>query len=135
MINHPSSNLYFFRRAIRSPGLALLAALASINLFVGTSEAMESTIPKVGDQAPSFALHTLDDKPVDLDSIGRDKKVILVVLRGWPGYQCPFCTTQVYEYVGHAADFAAGNFQIVMVYPGPADQLRQHAADFLQDKR
>jgi peroxiredoxin len=60
---------------------------------------------------------------------------VLVVLRGWPGYQCPFCTTQVYEYVGHAADFAARQLPVIMVYPGPAAELRAHAQEFLAKQK
>ncbi len=57
--------------------------------------------------------------------------MLLVVLRGWPGYQCPICSRQVNDFVTKAADFAAKGVQVLMVYPGPADQLKAHAQEFL----
>lgn len=61
--------------------------------------------------------------------------MLLVVLRGWPGYQCPICTRQVHDYVGHEAEFMKQDVQVLMVYPGPAEQLKAHAQEFLQDKQ
>src|SRR5213075_1162254 len=61
-------------------------------------------------------------------------EVVLVVLRGWPGYQCPICTRQVHDFVPKAEKFTAANVQVLMVYPGPADGLQAHAQDFLKDK-
>ena len=60
---------------------------------------------------------------------------MLVVLRGWPGYQCPLCTRQVSEYAARAAEFTARDIAVVMVYPGPAADLQAHAQEFLGDKR
>lgn len=94
-----------------------------------------ATPPQVGDDVPAFTLKTLDGQSVDFAQVVRGRSAVLVVLRGWPGYQCPFCTTQVYEYVGHAADFAARNMPVVMVYPGPADQLQAHAKEFLDNQK
>ena len=119
-------------KTVRLLGTLFAATLAATISFATTPA--PSAAPQVGDRAPTFTLNTLDDQPIELARIGQDKKIVLVVLRGWPGYQCPFCTTQVYEYVGHAEDFAARNIQVVMVYPGPAEQLRAHANEFLGDK-
>jgi len=89
--------------------------------------------PKVGDRAPDFTLNTLEGKPVSLKELTPKKPVVLLMLRGWPGYQCPLCTTQVHDFVSHAAGFDKA--QVVMVYPGPADKLKEHAAEFLKDKQ
>jgi peroxiredoxin len=91
--------------------------------------------PEVGDAAPEFALAQLDGRTVDFATVAQGRTAVLVVLRGWPGYQCPFCTTQVYEYVAHAKDFATRHIPVVMVYPGPAAELQAHAKEFLGDKR
>ncbi len=45
--------------------------------------------PSVGDKAPDFTLKTLNDQTVRLSNLTASGKVVLVVLRGWPGYQCP----------------------------------------------
>jgi len=90
--------------------------------------------PKVGDMASDFTLKTLDDQSVRLSDLTAKSDVVLVVLRGWPGYQCPFCTKQAHDYVNNAEKLTAAGVQVVMVYPGPADDLKAHATDFLQDK-
>jgi len=86
-------------------------------------------VPKMGAEAPDFVLKTLDNKSVCLSDFAPDNKVVLVVLRGWPGYQCPLCTKQA-----SASSFAQANTKVVMVYPGPAQDLKAHAQEFLNDK-
>ena len=90
--------------------------------------------PQVGDTAPNFSLRTLDDRVVELTSLVERNPVLLVVLRGWPGYQCPLCTRQVQEFVAQAAQFAERNAKVVMIYPGPADGLKAHGEEFLRQK-
>ena len=58
-----------------------------------------------------------------------------MVLRGWPGYQCPICTRQVQDYIASAPGFAEANARVVMVDPGPADNLKAHAKEFLENKQ
>ena len=94
----------------------------------------EANPPSVGSSAPDFTLNTLDGQPVRLNDLTAKYEVVLVVLRGWPGYQCPFCTRQAHDFVNHEKELAADGVQVVMVYPGPADDLKAHAAEFLQDK-
>jgi len=73
--------------------------------------------------------------PVELQRLVTNRPVVLVVLRGWPGYQCPICTRQVHDFATDAAEFSAQNAQVLMVYPGPAEQLKAHAQEFLQNKQ
>src|SRR5271169_3484502 len=77
--------------------------------------------PKVGDMASDFTLKTLDDQSVRLSDLTAKSDVVLVVLRGWPGYQCPFCTRQAHDFLRNADKLKAAGVQVVMVYPGPAD--------------
>jgi peroxiredoxin len=60
--------------------------------------------------------------------------VVLVVLRGYPGYQCPICTAQVGRLVSDAPQFARAKAQVILVYPGPADSLKKRADQFVQGK-
>jgi thioredoxin-dependent peroxiredoxin len=90
--------------------------------------------PNIGDKAQDFTLQTLDGKTVQLSALIGQKPVVLVVLRGWPGYQCPLCSAQVHDFVRHSEAFRAANSQVVMVYPGPATDLKAHASEFLSDK-
>jgi peroxiredoxin len=107
--------------------LALLACALPIALYAAA--------PKVGDKAPDFSLETLDDQTLRLSDLTATGKMVLVVLRGWPGYQCPLCTRQVQDYIASASGFATAKARVVMVYPGPADDLKAHATEFSQNKQ
>jgi len=108
--------------------LPLAALLIALPLFAATP-------PQVGDEARNFTLGTLTDQALELKSLTAKRPVLLVVLRGWPGYQCPICTRQVHDFASHAAEVAKRDVQVLMVYPGPAEQLKAHAQEFLQDKQ
>jgi peroxiredoxin len=77
----------------------------------------------------------LDGVPVQLSDLTAKGKVVLIVLRGWPGYQCPICTAQVQDYIQSASGFADAKARLVFVYPGPAEDLKAHAQEFLKDKQ
>ncbi|MEO6034686.1 MAG: peroxiredoxin family protein [Verrucomicrobiota bacterium] len=111
-----------------------LLVLAALILVSQTTTIHAATPPAVGNAAPNFTLKTLDGKSVELKKILADMPVVLVMLRGWPGYQCPICTRQVQDFSKQADEFAAQKALVVMVYPGPAEDLKAHAEDFLKDK-
>jgi peroxiredoxin Q/BCP len=90
--------------------------------------------PQVGDKAVDFALKTLDDQTIRLSDLTAKRPVVLIELRGWPGYQCPICSSQVHDYVKNASRFESNGVQVLMVYPGPASDLKAHATEFLHDK-
>lgn len=90
--------------------------------------------PAVGERAPGFTLNSVAGAPVAFDRLVAEGPVVLVVLRGFPGYQCPICTRQVNEFAGRAKEFAAKGVRVVMVYPGPAPQLQAKAREFLAGK-
>ena len=90
--------------------------------------------PEPGAKAPDFELKTLDDQTVRLGDLTAKGNVVIVILRGWPGYQCPICTRQVQDYLGSASGVADANARVVMIYPGPADDLKAHAREFLGNK-
>lgn len=89
--------------------------------------------PIKGEIAKNFSLNTIMGKELSLSSITEDNPVVLVVLRGWPGYQCPICTRQVGELISAADEFKKYNVAVLMVYPGPSEQLTEHAKDFKED--
>lgn len=112
----------------RTMALALLMSVLPITLQAATQ-------PGVGEKAPDFALKTLEDQTVKLSDLTAKGKIVLIVLRGWPGYQCPLCTRQVQDYIASASGFAAAKARVVMVYPGPAKELKAHATEFLKSKQ
>ena len=101
-----------------------LALLAASSMSFGAT-------PQVGQKAPDFTLSTPDGHSLSLYGTTQKGAVVLVVLRGYPGYQCPYCVRQVHDFVESADKFAAAGAQVVLVYPGPPADLDQHAKEFL----
>ena len=99
-------------------------------LLLGTSAFGQ--IPAVGAKAPSFTLSTPTGKSLTLSTEQSGHDFVLVILRGFPGYQCPYCVKQVHDFVDHASDFKAKNTRVLLVYPGPPADLDQHAKEFLE---
>jgi peroxiredoxin len=108
------------------PALAATAFLATAILTAAVEDA-----PKVGDKARPFALTALDGTKVSLAAETARGPVVLVLARGWPGYQCPFCTRQFADFVAHANEFDSLGASVVWVYPGPSDQVVQRAKEFV----
>jgi len=74
--------------------------------------------PGVGQRAPDFTLSTVNGERLTLSSLTHKANVVLILLRGYPGYQCPFSQLQFQTYQQAAATFAATGTEIVFVYPG-----------------
>ena len=67
----------------------LVAALAAVSPILAASGPGKA--PKLGEKAPPFSLLDLDGQRITLDGELTHGPVVLVLLRGWPGYQCPCC--------------------------------------------
>lgn len=91
--------------------------------------------PKVGEVAPDFALPNLEGKVRRLSEVTGKGPVVLVVLRGFPGYQCPLCNRQAADLVKNGAAFARAGARVVMVYPGPKAVVEVKAGEFVTDKK
>ena len=113
-----------------------LLSFAAVNglLFSLVAFAQAADPPKVGDQAPDFALKTYTGEAVRLSDLTEQGPVVLVVLRGYPGYQCPICNVQVGDLMGKAKAIDEADARVVMVYPGPAEGLGDRAREFLGDR-
>ncbi len=90
--------------------------------------------PAVGDKAPDFTLSTLKGKRVRLSEVTATAPVVLVALRGYPGYQCPLCNKQAHDFLKSAQGFADAKVRVILVYPGPSDDLAAKATEFVTDK-
>lgn len=115
-------------------GAALVLAAA---FFAGVTAAAAKTGeagPKVGDEAKDFELADLAGGKVKLSKLTGAGPVVLVVLRGYPGYQCPICTRQFAEFRGKADDLKGAGATVVFVYPGPAEKLADRAGEFVKGK-
>lgn len=97
-----------------------------------SSEPAAKTPPKIGEMAEMFTLQSLDGEKIELKKLLKEGPVVVAVLRGYPGYQCPACTRQVGGYVKLADDFAKAGATVVFVYPGDAKELETRAQEFLK---
>src|ERR1700690_4564275 len=79
--------------------------------------------PSVGQKAPDFALSTPEGKSVRLSDAVSKSPVVLVVLRGYPGYQCPYCNRQVQEFIQKSQGFSYAGSHVILAYPGPPQDL------------
>jgi peroxiredoxin len=91
-------------------------------------------VMKVGQTAKDVEFVPLKgEAKVKLSELTKDGPVVLVVLRGFPGYQCPICSRQVADLRRNADEFTQLGAKVVLVYPGPgpAADLKQKAEEFL----
>jgi len=112
------------------PLSVVLFTLFIFGVGAGSLKAHAET-PDLGNKAPAFTLATPEGKTVGLAALEKRGEVVLVVLRGYPGYQCPYCQKQVHDFEAHAQEFAARGAQVLLVYPGPRGELDEHAREFL----
>jgi peroxiredoxin len=115
---------------VRSGQVVGVILILLATLFFG-APAFAAT-PAIGAKAPEFTLSTPTGKAVRISKEQHGHELVLVVLRGFPGYQCPYCVRQVQDFIDHASDFAAKNTRVLLVYPGPPGNLDQHAKEFLE---
>ena len=90
--------------------------------------------PKVGDSPTDFELLTFRGDNVKLSNLTAKGTMVLIVLRGYPGYQCPVCNQQVGQFLQNADKFPAAGAQLVFVYPGASKDLALRANEFWADK-
>lgn len=121
---------------LRRSGLLVGVCTAVAIMGQRAAEAAEAKVLdllKVGSTATDVEFQPLEGKTaVKLSELTAKGPVVLVVLRGWPGYQCPICFRQMGDLRKHAEEFMELGATVVLVYPGPAEALSQHAKDFLK---
>jgi len=115
-----------------SPSLIFASGIAALLLATSLSAAEPGARPELGDKAPDFTLANLAGEEVTLSEVAKDKRVALIFLRGWNGYQCPACSRQTAAYLKDAKDFADRGYQVVFIYPnhGEADASLDKAEAF-----
>lgn len=131
------------RRAFPGTTLSLFALACWVGLATLSPQSASAAGPlAVGDKAPDFELPVQgEDSFLSLSDLVKDGPVVVVVLRGFPGYQCPICSRQVGSMMnrGKTLMTALGNQpnRVVFVYPGEetGDTLDQRAKQFVGSKR
>lgn len=90
--------------------------------------------PQTGQTAPDFTLSKLEGGKLQFHNFLSSGPVALVVLRGFPGYQCPLCNRQFQDFLAHEGEFKAAGIRVVFVYPGPPDNLSDMAHEFVKSR-
>lgn len=81
--------------------------------------------PAIGEKAPDFKLSTPEGKTVQLSEVEAKGPVVLVVLRGYPGYQCPYCNRQVQDFIQKSQGFAeAGTGRVGLSRSAPGSRRK-----------
>jgi thioredoxin-dependent peroxiredoxin len=120
--------------SIRNGFCALFLIAVTSYAYTGPSQTAAMFRPAVGAQAPNIKLSTAAGEEVELAAMKKKGPIVLLMLRGFPGYQCQYCTRQVGEFMSRITDFQSAGASIIAVYPGPAEGLAEHAADFVRGK-
>jgi peroxiredoxin len=109
--------------------LLLCTAILS---FVYPTYAEEITAgPKEGSKIGEITGTTMHGEEFNLSKLVEKGSVVLVILRGFPGYQCPVCSTQVAGYIAKAEEFEKQrNTPVVFIYPGEVSNLEKRAKEF-----
>jgi peroxiredoxin len=102
-------------------------------LFSISAAAQDFSQLAVGEKAKDFTLKTIDGDKVKLSKLNKNTPVVLLVLRGWPEYQCPICTRQVGAFIAETEKLIELGAEVLMVYPGPLEVLQEKAEEFSQD--
>jgi len=125
------------RRLSRKAVAAIaVGAMVVVSFFVPTVAgrvAFDGQTPAVGQKAPDFTLAALDGSTVSLSAELARGPVVLILLRGWPGYQCPFCVRQFGEFLDAKADLEKAHARVLWIYP-TSDGNRAHAEAFVNNK-
>ncbi len=82
-----------------------------------------TAVTKVGDVFPYTSFVGQDGTVVDLTKRGDGKKSLLVFMRGFSGFVCPYCTAQTAELVKRRDEILATNTELYVVYPGAAETI------------
>src|SRR5689334_16147191 len=91
------------RTTFEATALTLVLAIAATTCKA--TEQSGNVPPRIGEQAQDFALSDIQGNHFSLSDALKRGPVVLVVLRGYPGYQCPFCTKQFGELFSKAKKF------------------------------
>jgi peroxiredoxin Q/BCP len=111
---------------------AAVGVLVMLTAWPAVSRAQSRT-PAVGDTARDFTLADVNNVQVALSAELARGPVVLIALRGWPGYHCPFCVRQFGEFLGRARDLEAAGARVLWVYPA-ASRTDIHADGFIANK-
>jgi len=122
---------------MRSLPLTFCVTLLVCGLSAISSRAADHEVgPVLGDRVPDFELPIVgSDSFLRLSDEYDQGKVVVIMLRGFPGYQCPICSRQVSAVFSRAKTLGMHARRVILVYPGPRKDLKKKAEQFIGSKR
>lgn len=119
------------------PGAVLVTAVLLPALPATRAMAAgEGTPPEVGAKVPDFDLPVVGGEEfISLSDEYDEGNVVLIVLRGYPGAQCPICSRQVSSLANRAKALAQKAHRVILVYPGEGTDLQRHAKRFMGSRK
>ncbi|MCZ6565406.1 MAG: redoxin domain-containing protein [Gammaproteobacteria bacterium] len=112
--------------------LSKLLIIAVFTLIASGQALAEAVVagPIEGSKFKDFSGTTMNGVPFKLSKFVEKGTVAVVMLRGFPGYQCPVCSTQVAGYMAKSEEFEKHNTPVVFIYPGKVKDLDKRAKEF-----
>jgi len=87
--------------------------------------------PEEGSKIGEISGTTMNGEAFHLSKLIKKGSVVLIMLRGFPGKQCPVCSIQVAGYIAKAEEFEQQrNTPVVFIYPGEVNDLDKRAKEF-----
>lgn len=124
------------RRSLPLTVCAVATAWMLGSICSPSARAGEPKGPDVGDRAIDFELPRADGQGyLSLRDQYKQGPIVLIVLRGFPGYQCPICTQQVSSLANRSKALADQTHRVILVYPGEGDTLEKRARQFMGSRR
>ena len=120
------------KRQFMKASNTISAILFVLTFFIGITYASDLKIgPKEGSKIGEITGIALNGTDFSLAKMVEKGSVVLVMLRGYPGKQCPVCSTQVAGYIAKADAFKQErDTPVVFIYPGKVDNLEKRASEF-----
>ncbi len=116
--------------------LSRCLAASLVGLVIPLSVAANPPRLAVGEKVRDFELPIVGgDGYLSLSDEVKEGRVVVVVLRGYPGYQCGICNRQVGSMVNRARALARAAHRVILIYPGEGDSLQRRAEEFMGARR
>jgi peroxiredoxin len=116
--------------------IATVMGMAVLFTFPSVALADQASPLDVGDRAIDFELPIVGGEGlISLSDEYKKGGVVVIVLRGYPGYPCPMCAQQLGSLANRAQTLAQETHRVILVYPGEKTSLEKHAKRFMGSRR
>jgi peroxiredoxin len=110
----------------KEPTAAVPYSYAADNPYAPAGPGRDDAQTNANVAAGALEITLTDSKgqPIDLKKYRGQKNIVLVVMRGYPGYVCPNCSAQTSRLIRHYSEITARDAEVLVVFPGPSEHLK-----------